>query len=807
MDPVALAGRLDAEFRTTCGALDRDEPWFGSLDVVIDGSRRAYRVGRDRVPDHRILDWRHPLASLHYDHTPGEEFELDDSAPRGFVALSGRLEATAAIVPRARAVERVDIRSRSGSVTLVAGAGGFELEGPRGLRRPESGLPEVLALLTPEQYRLITTGQKNPLIVQGRAGSGKTSIALHRVAWLTYADQDSTDAPVDPAKVLIVMFNKALSMFVRSALKPLKLEAATLDTFHGWALAQVRRAYAGELRMETKLPEGHEVALALKKQVGILRAIDAFVARQERALDKWLPEKLAPYRAKDWMDKLRAASGPVQRRLVALRSQALAARDLARGTEQKRLAQIHLVFQTAVRRMQQYKEELLRLLTDEVLLAEHLTASPAELATLAAYQRALQQEGGTERRPGPRIAFDDLALLLRLIEVKNGGFPDKEREDDVQVYDHLVIDEAQDFGAVELAVLLGAVNSRTGVTVVGDLNQKILPEIDFIGWEALAGELGLGGAVVTRLEVAHRATRQIMAIADGLVGDGTRGGRDGALPTLRIVNDDSEKFERAAQAAMAAITESPAAHVCVVCTKAGDVSSAFEEIRQRVDPAVPVRQGHNKDFVFAPGITVTNYRQVKGLEFDVVVVLDPTGESYPDTVQGRRNLYMVITRAKDALHLVAAAEPTPLLKPAIDAGLLDLRDETTVPEVVLTSADEEPFLESAAHQLIRTARRVLPGLSGSTRQAWRPVAERCLGDVPAPGLARAERTRGQIAPGRWTACASVRNQSAPRRTRSIGGAAASPAPRPPWRCRTGPSRPSRFPRTFGQRRTSEQRCE
>ena len=691
MDPVAFATRLDADFRTTCAALDRDEPWFGTIEVQVADKARAYRIGKDRFPDHRIIDWRHPLARLYYDHPVGEEFELDDRAPRGFIAMEGVLASTTAVASRARAVDRVDIRVPSRKVVVVAGASGFEVEGST-RRRAQAGLPEVLALLTPEQYRLITASRRNPLIVQGRAGSGKTSIALHRVAWLTYADEDSTEVPVDPAKVLIVMFNKALSLFVKSALAPLKLEAATLDTFHGWALGQVVRAYRGEIKIEAKPPKGHEVASALKKQVGILRAIDAFVARQTRVLEVWLTEKLAPYKAKDWLDKLKATPGPILRQLVAMRSQALIARDLARGKEHKRLDQIHTVFDTAVRRMTQYKEELLKLLTDEEFLGDHLTATPAERATLASYQRALQNEGGTDRRPGPRIAFDDLALLLRLIEVKNGGFPDKNREEDVEVYDHLVIDEAQDFGAVELAVLLGAVKARTGVTVVGDLNQKILPEVDFIGWEALAKELGLGGATVARLEVAHRATAQIMAIADGLVGDPTRGGRAGTLPTLRVVDTDRDKFARAAEAAQAAMVDNPSAHVCVACKSSGEIPTVFEQIRGLItDASVPVRQGHNKDFVFAPGVTVTSYRQVKGLEFDVVVVLDPTREAYPDTTQGRRNLYMVITRAKDALHLVAAGEPTPLLKTAIEGGLLDLRDETTVPEVQITVADEEPF--------------------------------------------------------------------------------------------------------------------
>jgi DNA helicase-2/ATP-dependent DNA helicase PcrA len=691
MDPVSLAGRLDADFRTSCAALDRDEPWFASLDVTVGGKPRSYRIGKDRFPEQRILDWRHPLARLYYETAPGEAFELDEAAPRGFVEMAGVVEGAAAVTTQGRAVRRVDLRSRDGKYAIVANDLGFELEGARRPRGPETGLPDVLALLTPEQYRLITANRANPIIIQGRAGSGKTTVALHRVAWLTYADEDSTSAPVDPSKVLVVMFNKALSLFVKNTLKPLKLEAATLDTFHGWALGEIRRAYKGDVQPDVGERAGKDVAVALKKQVGILRAIDAFVIAQTRALDKWLAEKLAPYKAGAWLDKFRSSSAPVLRRLVGLRTEALAARDSARGVEQKRLTQVHVVLDAAITRMSLYKDELLKLLTDEALLANHLTATPDELSKLAEYQRSVQRDGASDRRPGPKVAFEDLALLLRLIEVKNGGFPNKLRDDDVRVYDHLVVDEAQDFGAVELAVLFGAVKARTGVTIVGDLNQKILPEVDFIGWDALAKELGIGGATVARLEVAHRSTRQIMAIADGIVGDKPSGGREGALPTLRLVESEKHKLAAAADIARAALLDNPNAHVCVVCPSKADVPSVVDQLRASIDRSVAVREGRNRDFEFAPGVTVTNYRQVKGLEFDVVIALDPMAKAYAATTQGRRNLYMVVTRAKDALHFVLAGEPTALLRDAIDGGLVEVRDESGVPEVQLTEDDAQPF--------------------------------------------------------------------------------------------------------------------
>ena len=107
-----------------------------------------------------------------------------------------------------------------------------------------------------------------------------------------------------------------------------------------------------------------------------------------------------------------------------------------------------------------------------------------------------------------------------------------------------------------------------------------------------------------------------------------------------------------------------------------------------------MRVGHNADFVFAPGVTVTNLRQIKGLEFDVVIVVDASAAVYPDGEQGRRWLYTVVTRAKDALHVVVDAEPggvTPLLDAARSEGLLEVRERSAVEPVAFGAEDEEPF--------------------------------------------------------------------------------------------------------------------
>src|SRR5438445_2231431 len=248
MDALVVATRLDHIYRVTCTRLNVDEPWFGAFALDRGGKRSEYRMGTRRNPDERIIDWRHPLAEAYYDCQPGDAFELDAPHPQ-YAEVTGIVEYHAAVQASSRALVRVEIDDPAGQYVVVSTERGFVLEGPQPrVTTPQYGLPDVLALLTPEQYRLITASRGQPLIVQGRAGSGKTTVALYRVAWLTYTpDDDATIVPVDPSKVLIVMFNKALSTFVAQSLGQLKLEGVRLSTFHGWAKDAVRRPYRAQI--------------------------------------------------------------------------------------------------------------------------------------------------------------------------------------------------------------------------------------------------------------------------------------------------------------------------------------------------------------------------------------------------------------------------------------------------------------------------------------------------------------------------------------------------------------------------------
>ena len=687
MDVTSYAAELDQALRACAAAHDLDQPFVAAFTLESPDKLYEYRLGSRSIPEDRVLDWRHALAGAYY-LSPGDVFELDE---RGFRRLDGTVLRKAALEVSARTVRAALVSTPVGSERVVAGPEGFATATGRPPRPSERILGDLRAWLTPAQYRLISQGRTRPLILRGRAGSGKTSVALHRVAFLAQPDEARGASPVDPSRVLIVMFNKALASFVQGLLAPLGLERAQLHTFHAWALAAAKRAYGGRLEIFTERLEGDEDAHKVKAHVGMLAAIDAFVARQVSSTDTYLADKLAPYRdvGDTWLAAWRSSQGPLGRRLDALRKTALRARDAATGLSQKRLVEVHHVLQAAYERVTLYKEDLTRILTDVSLLETHLGEVPrGVLEAVAKNRRLLADRDRSERRVGPYVRFEDLALLVRLLQRKQGGLFDAQREEVVPAYDHLVLDEAQDLGAIEIAVLLAAVRSRTGVTIVGDLNQKIVPGVDFVGWDALAAELGVEGARVESLEVAHRATAPIMALADSFLGEPASPGREGLPPNLVRVESRPALPDAVSEAVFDALHDGPDQHLAVVLSHARDVGPMHAALATRLGSLVDVRIGHNREFRFERGVTVTNYRQVKGLEFDAVVVVEPDDASYPDTLQGRRDLYMLATRARDRLTFVCSDLPSVLLSRAIADGLLkDLSDEE-VPKADVGDRDE-----------------------------------------------------------------------------------------------------------------------
>ncbi|MEM9115729.1 MAG: UvrD-helicase domain-containing protein [Myxococcota bacterium] len=669
MKQIELGLEVEAEHKRHRRVLETDDPWFGRFRVETGEGPVTVRVGPGDAPEHQIVDWRHPDSAALFDAHVGQEVEL---VGRGR-AVRGRLEERAKMGAEGRRVRQVELFGPDAPTPSAPGPA----------PRTPSGLPNVLSLLTPAQYRLITATRDRPVVLQGRAGSGKTTVALHRVSWLSYPGPEGP-APLDPSRVLVVMFNRALRAYVASLMAPLGLSEARIDTFHGWALEAIKSASSRPVEVWNQGHEGREAAVRVKRNVGMLSAVSAFVERQKQRLRTWLEEHLREYGAMERLEAFDAAIGPVVPRLQSVLVETRQQRDRALGSDQQRLEQAVRIFERAIFRMTQFLDEVPTLLEDRSLLREHLERVPPwDVDSCARLQARIHAADA--------LSFDDFALVLLLMLEKTGGLFDV-KSGEISLFEHIVIDEAQDFGPVELDVLLRLVPSPADVTIVGDLNQKIVPDADFVGWTEIARRLGVDQAAVAHLEVGHRSTRPIMALAHGLMGLPAPDGREGRRPEFVRVDDEDQLLEALLGWARRRWAESANPHLCVVCGHRDQAKALAERLGGALtSERLPVRWGHNRSFEFAPGLTVTNARQLKGLEFDGVAVVEPSDQAYPETEDGRRLLYTVITRAQDDLLMLGVAAPGGLIRDQIDAGHLLERSGAHVDPVVFRAEDEEPF--------------------------------------------------------------------------------------------------------------------
>ena len=190
-----------------------------------------YKLGFAANPDCRIVDWRKaPIAKLYYEYKEGDEYSEE---------ILGRDRT--GIVKKRHTVDIVKeavVRLSCGAGTFERGAdGNWNQRGGNQERTREKGaLPEILALITPDQFRLITEDATSAVLIQGIAGSGKTTVALHRLAWLLHEG----NSPLAPQDALIIVLSQALKRYIENTLPRMGILGVKIVTFPEFAATHLK---------------------------------------------------------------------------------------------------------------------------------------------------------------------------------------------------------------------------------------------------------------------------------------------------------------------------------------------------------------------------------------------------------------------------------------------------------------------------------------------------------------------------------------------------------------------------------------
>jgi DNA helicase-2/ATP-dependent DNA helicase PcrA len=629
---TALRAQL-GESRAT-PRVDPSSPYFGHLRLRENGLERDLCLGKATFLQDgiRIVDWRHaPIARLYYRYQQGEDYEEEISGR----TVAGEVVTRRTVAIRGAALSRIDapegsyVTDASGDwrqiareAPRLAGGEGAALRvhapgqsGTRRLgtdpsgtaRRADKRLPDIAGLIDPEQFALITRPSAGFVAIRGTAGSGKTTVALHRIAYLAYED-----AEIASWRTLFLVFSQALRDYVSHVLPALGVEKVQVRTLRDWASEQRRRLFprlpAG-VREDTPAP-----VMRLKLHPALLVALERQVARNPgpptaaRAIDDWIS-----------------------------------------------------------------------VLSNRVLLEEVLADRPAdaptprelEQATSWCRRRAEELLAWLEGDGGEDVELDaeDDALLLRAWQLRVGPIPGA--EGGPLRYRHVAIDEVQDFAPIEVRVLLDCLDEHRSLTLAGDAQQQIGPAASFGSWSAFFRDLGLEGTEVDTLQVSYRSSREITEFALALLGDQRDEGpvvttRSGPPVEVFEFTESGASVAFLADALTRLSREEPLASVAVLTP-----SPAVSEVYHTgfVQSEVPrVHRVREQDFRFSPGIEITEIQQVKGLEFDYVILVEAGDEQIGTDDAARRLLHVGATRAVHQLWLTSVGSAAKIVREAAERG-------------------------------------------------------------------------------------------------------------------------------------------
>ena len=568
----------------------------GTRDVLLGPSTQ---LAADELP---VLDWRTaPLGEVFFRHGPGEPYELETGqhgrvAERWWLVGRGKLEALV------------------GEDRIVTA------EGERPLARPApvKSVPldrSALVTLDPAQQAAVDLPADTSLVVDGEAGVGKTLVALYRVASLARRARDKSRR----FHPLVLVPTEGLRRLVRLLADRLGIGRLEIAVFDDWLLERARAAFPG---LPKRTSEGAVAqVIGFKRHPAVRAVLEDFRG--------WRPPKGVEQDDKVSRTRLRLLHlfGDHDRlqRVVDAAAGAIPPRAIASVMQHTRLQ-----FESTTEKQFRHVD------------ADRLVALDG---------RAI--DAGTRMQDANTFDAEDVPVLFEL--VRRGALP----APPLATYDHIVVDEAQLRGPMELAAVGDALAANGTVTLAGDHRQASDESAWFAGWDAACGELRRPRWSEVTLDVTYRSVPVISDLARAIVDGGAQ--LPAEPPRDPAVWASAFPTALAQAAALcwhldALVARDPWRQICVIARTPEHATRLHAELARGLDPALVL----DGDFRFEPGVIVTTASAVSGLEFDAVVIpdLSPTFYAGPELA---RSLYVAATRARDWLWLATPEAWSPLV--------------------------------------------------------------------------------------------------------------------------------------------------
>lgn len=666
----------------------KNVPYFTRMDFKEENRdlEKLY-IGKISILDNKtaepiIVDWRAPISNLYYEGKIGSaEYECLGKKIKGDILLKRQY-----IIEKKQLKKYIDINV-TGNDELLQNA----LE-----EKADDRLKNIVATIQDEQNKIIRAKINSPLIVQGVAGSGKTTIALHRIAYLIY----NYEKEFKPEEFMIIAPTKFFLNYISNILPDLGVNNVKQCTFEDFAYDVIGK--------KLKISDSNEKLVIIvnkefddinkgkidimikeakyKSSIKFKKIVDDYLLQIE---NNYIPKndfyfkdyeimsynninKLfkETYKMYNYNDRIKE----IEKNLISeLKKKSLLIIDDIRKKRSKELQ--NLTGENRIKVFDKYEKIIKLLEKDYKKIVKQYLNQISKKDCIQYYKEFIDgylqnsdevmiylKKNTSNNLQKNEISFEDLAPIM-YIQYKIFGIKEKCK------IKHVVVDEAQDYGEFQFDILKQILNSNS-MTILGDIAQGVHYYRGIENWKKFIDvEFKNVKTVYTTLNKTYRTTKEIMEVANNVINKLPEFEKEYIVlgePVIDRKNSVNIKKNKNIDELISSINnrineylQNDYKSIAII----GKDMNECEEIEKKLRKTrKDIKLIKGKDSEYNSGISVIPSYLAKGLEFDCVIISNANEEKYTYSSLDIKLLYVTITRAMSKLDIFYTGEITGLLK-------------------------------------------------------------------------------------------------------------------------------------------------
>ena len=656
-------------------------PYFARVDFKEDKQNNIQKIyiGKTGIfnDDYEVVvtDWRAPISSIYYDGQLGNvEYECPDGIIKGDLSKKRVYTIENSIL---KDYQDIDITTNDEFLQECLN------------ENSEARLKNIISTIQSEQNKIIRAKMSNPLIVQGVAGSGKTTVALHRIAYLVY----TYEKEFNPDEFLIIAPNKFFLDYISNVLPDLGVDYVRQQTFEEFMLENIdanfeinpinvelsnivnqngktdlikkSANFKSSLRFKELIDEFIDKFLKSNLPKGDFKISDIVVFNHDEVIDMFMNY----FKNNSINDSKKMLTAILQKRVSNIANELIdrlseqrksKLYNIDKNLSDDKVKEIRLeIFKETEYEMQQlfkggkklvldylknFKIEKVlsiykKIISDKILFDKYVESELYEYI-LETYKKNIKSK---------KVEYEDLAPLFYIQNRFWGNINNLKLE-------HIVIDEAQDLGEFQFYNFKEIVKPNMSMTILGDISQGIYSYKGINNWNKLNQIVFDNKASIEYLKESYRTSMEIMNEANTIINKIVDNEniilaqpieRHGDKVEHWKIDSENSKISKIYEIIK---THLEAGHINIaVITK--DFDESIELHKKLTNYEVDIKLiSENLDKYTGGTIIIPSYLS-KGLEFDSVIISD--SNKYSENILDTKLLYVACTRAMHTLDIIS----------------------------------------------------------------------------------------------------------------------------------------------------------